>query len=96
MYHEMPRDQPDNGREAIKEFFAHVFARTKQVPWELVNVAAAGNIVMTERVDNFIINERHVSVPVMSTFELGDGKIASVRDYYDLRKAEQQIRGDGG
>lgn len=36
--------------------------------WELVNAAANANVVLTERVDNFVINGKTVSVPVMGTF----------------------------
>ena len=52
---------------------------------------ADGEIVMVERVDHFLIGERHVSVPWMGIFEIDDGKIAAWRDYWDLQQFERQM-----
>ncbi len=59
--------------------------------WELRHIVADGAIVMTERVDNFLVGETRISVPCMGIFELRDGKIAAWRDYWDLRQFERQL-----
>jgi limonene-1,2-epoxide hydrolase len=61
------------------------------LPWKLKHIVAEGDIVMTERVDNFLVGETRVAVPCMGIFELHDGKIAAWRDYWDLKKFEKQL-----
>ena len=43
-----------------------------------------GNIVMNERTDVFTMKGRTIELPVMGVFEIADGKIASLRDYFDM------------
>ena len=64
----------------------------KALPWEIRNIVADGDIVMTERVDHFIVGDKTVSVKCMGVFELRDGKIAAWRDYWDLRQFEAQVQ----
>jgi len=66
------------------------------LPWEIRNIVAGGNVVMTERIDNFQVGETRVSVPCMGAFELRDGKIAAWRDYWDLKYFEAQLPGKDG
>ena len=61
------------------------------LPWELRYVVCDGNIVMTERVDNFLMGQTRISVPCMGIFELPGGKIAAWRDYWDLQQFERQV-----
>jgi limonene-1,2-epoxide hydrolase len=63
----------------------------RALPWEVRHIVAEGDIVMTERVDNFMVGERRISVPCMGIFELRDGKIAAWRDYWDLKQFERQL-----
>jgi limonene-1,2-epoxide hydrolase len=83
--------QPVKGREAIRETLRRGAERMVAVPWEIRHIVADGEIVMTERVDNFIIGERRVSVPCMGIFELRGGRIAAWRDYWDLQQFESQL-----
>ena len=46
---------------------------------------------MTERVDNFLVGDKRVSVSCMGVFELRGGKIAAWRDYWDLQQFERQL-----
>jgi limonene-1,2-epoxide hydrolase len=52
--------------------------------WEVKQIAAGGDVVLTERVDRFIGAEKTVELPVMGAFEIEDGKIAAWRDYFDM------------
>jgi limonene-1,2-epoxide hydrolase len=61
------------------------------LPWEIRHIVADGNIVLTERVDHFLVNNKKVSVPCMGVFELQGGKIAAWRDYWDLTQFEAQL-----
>ena len=42
-------------------------------------------VVLTERTDKFDLNAKQITLPVMGTFELVDGKITKWRDYFDLQ-----------
>lgn len=48
-------------------------------------VAVTGNKVLTERIDHVLAPDGSIalSLPVMGTFELKDGKILAWRDYFD-------------
>jgi limonene-1,2-epoxide hydrolase len=79
------------GREAIRETLRQGAERMVALPWEIRHIVAEGDIVMTARVDNFLVGERRVSVPCMGIFELRGGKIAAWRDYWDLQQFERQL-----
>jgi hypothetical protein len=60
------------------------------LPWEIRHIVGTDDIVMVERVDDFLVGEMRVSGPCMGIFELRGGKIAAWRDYWDLRQFERQ------
>ncbi len=79
------------GRDAIRETLRRGAKQMKALPWEIRHIVAAGEVVMTERVDNFLVGNTQVKVPCMGVFELRDGKIAAWRDYWDLKQFEAQL-----
>ena len=89
LYHNMPM-APVTGREAVREYLRSAW-RFEAVDWQTINIASAGNTVLTERVDNFVINGAPVSLPVMGVFEIVDDKIAAWRDYFDLAGYKAQL-----
>ena len=88
-YHNMPM-APVEGREAVRKYLRSAW-RFEAVDWQTINIASAGNTVLTERVDNFVINGVPVSLPVMGAFEVIDEKIAVWRDYFDLSDYKSQL-----
>ncbi len=82
---------PVKGRDAIRETLRRGSQKMAALPWEIRHIAADGNIVLTERVDHFLVNNKRVSVPCMGIFELQGGKIAAWRDYWDLKQFEVQL-----
>lgn len=52
---------------------------------DMINIAAAGNIVLTERVDRMITvdGSEAMAIRLMGVFEVADGKIVRWRDYFD-------------
>ena len=81
-YHNIPME-PLEGIEAVRGFFANVGTIT-DTDWQMLNIAENGDVVLTERLDNFVLNGSQVSLPVMGTFILDGGKIKVWRDYFDL------------
>ena len=91
VYHNMPEPQPMQGREAIEAFFRTNLPPGIQASFEILNIATRGDVVLTERVDNFALRDRTASIPVMGAFEIRDGRIAIWRDYFDLQTLTAQI-----
>jgi limonene-1,2-epoxide hydrolase len=51
---------------------------------EILNLAVAGNVVLTERVDHVVMDGRVVNAWVMGAFETEGDKIVAWRDYFDM------------
>lgn len=91
-YHNIPME-PLKGTEAIKQFVAPFLETAEKVEWEVHHIAEnAEGTVLTERTDNFYMGDgKKISVRVMGTFELKNGKITSWRDYFDLAEFQSQM-----
>jgi len=89
VYHNIPL-APVTGRKAIANNFA-TFIRPgppgiEGLEFRVINIAANGPVVMTERVDVFKLPDRSFELQVMGTFEIRDGKINAWRDYFDMNQ----------
>jgi limonene-1,2-epoxide hydrolase len=84
VYHNMPIE-PVVGPEAIGTFIEGFLAGVDKVTFEVRNIAAQGDVVLTERVDVFEAPGTRIELPVMGAFEVRDGRIAAWRDYFDLQ-----------
>jgi limonene-1,2-epoxide hydrolase len=89
VYHNIPL-APVTGRKAIAENIA-MFIRPgppgiEHIEFRIINIAAEGPVVMTERVDVFKLPDKTFELPVMGTFELTEGKINAWRDYFDIKQ----------
>jgi limonene-1,2-epoxide hydrolase len=82
---------PAHGKEAIGQLLTMILSQGADgVRFEIRNIAADGDVVLTERVDTFTLGEKKIKLDVMGTFELRDGKIAAWRDYFDLAQWTKQ------
>src|SRR6266850_7380418 len=86
VYHNIPL-APVTGRKAIANTIAS-FIRPgapgiESIEFRVINIAANGPVVMTERVDVFRLPGKSFELQVMGTFEVSDGKIHAWRDYFD-------------
>jgi limonene-1,2-epoxide hydrolase len=87
--------QPVKGRDAIRDTLRRGAERMTALPWEVRHIMADGDVVMTERVDHFLVGNHRVSVPCMGVFELRGGKISAWRDYWDAKQFESQMPPSG-
>jgi limonene-1,2-epoxide hydrolase len=85
VYHNIPMD-PIVGIPDIRAFIESFTTGLDQLVFEMRNIAANGDVVLTERIDHFVKPDSTVSLPVMGTFEVADGKITAWRDYFDLNQ----------
>ena len=89
VYHNIPLEAV-SGREDIAKTIAS-FIRPgppgiESIEFRVINIAADGPIVMTERVDAFKLPGKSFELPVMGAFEVTDGKISAWRDYFDMNQ----------
>ena len=89
VYHNIPQ-APVTGREAIADtidsFIRPGPPGIEAIEFHVVNIAANGPVVMTERVDVFRLPDNSFELQVMGTFEVIDGKINAWRDYFDVNQ----------
>ena len=80
-YHNIPMP-PLIGIAAFREAMAQSPFETAD--WTILNIAEAGNTVLTERIDRFgLPGGLRLSVRVMGAFEIAGSKITAWRDYFD-------------
>jgi limonene-1,2-epoxide hydrolase len=89
VYHNIPLE-PVTGRDEIAKAIAS-FIRPgppgiEAIDFHVINIAASGPVVMTERVDVFTQANKTFELPVMGTFEVTRGKISTWRDYFDMNQ----------
>ena len=89
VYHNIPLT-PVTGREAIASTIASVLRPgppgIEGIEFRVINIAANGPVVMTERVDVFKLPGKSFELQVMGTFEVSGGKINAWRDYFDMNQ----------
>ena len=89
VYHNIPL-APVSGRQAIAKNFAS-FIRPgapgiETLHLRIINIAANGPVVMTERVDTFKLPNKSFELQLMGTFEVRGDKISAWRDYFDMNQ----------
>ena len=89
VYHNIPL-APVTGREAIANtidsFIRPGPPGIERIEFRVMNIAANGPVVMTERVDAFRLSDKSFELQVMGTFEVTDGKVSAWRDYFDVNQ----------
>jgi limonene-1,2-epoxide hydrolase len=92
VYHNIPME-PAVGLEATIAFIEGFFAMCDRMTIETRHLAVRGDVVLTERVDTFVMSGREAALPVMGTFEIREGKICAWRDYFDLGQITAMLSG---
>ena len=82
IYHNIPVPAV-KGADAIRAAFLGFAALMDSIDLEMISIAAAGNVVLTERIDRFRWQGKTLDLPVAGVFEVRDGKITAHRDYFN-------------
>ena len=91
VYHNIPVE-PVQGKAAIEATLRQFLDPSGEASFEIKYLACTGGIVLTERVDRFVVNGKRVELPVMGAFEVGpDGRIRAWRDYFDMAQFTKQL-----
>ena len=89
-YQNMPL-APVTGHQAVRDTLDMLLAGAEDSEWVVQREAAAGNVVLNERTDRFLVAGRWLELPVAGVFELAGGKIVLWRDYFDLDTIMKQM-----
>jgi limonene-1,2-epoxide hydrolase len=81
------------GRENVCKFHRDFgLGTTFTVDWKVTQIAAAGNVVLNERIDIFLHEcGGRITLPVMGTLTIEDGVITVWRDYFDPADFDRQL-----
>jgi limonene-1,2-epoxide hydrolase len=71
------------GREEIRRSVEGYLAHIAEMTIEVLNIASAGNVVLTERIDHFVWDGKSTAARCMGAFEVSGDKIVTWRDYFD-------------
>jgi len=82
-YYNMPA-QPVRGRVNVEQFIRGFSGTWTSTQWDVLNVAASGDVVFAERVDRTKTTKGDVDLPCVGVFVMENGKIKEWRDYFDL------------
>jgi limonene-1,2-epoxide hydrolase len=91
-YHNIPME-PIRGREDVRAFtYGFGVGTAFRAEWQIVYMAAHGDVVLTERMDVFHAKGGgRIAIPLMGAFRVRDGFIAEWRDYFDLGDFTRQL-----
>ena len=90
VYHNIPVD-PVTGKDAIRATIQMFTTGVERVEFRVQNIVGDADVVLTERVDVFVLPTTTIELPVMGTFEVRNGKIVAWRDYFDLNQYMRQL-----
>jgi limonene-1,2-epoxide hydrolase len=93
VYHNIGAE-PAVGRDASLAAVKFQFDMFEPIEFRIRNLAADGDTVLTERVDEITANGITAPVPVMGTFEVKDGRIVHWRDYFDMGLTGKLMSGE--
>jgi limonene-1,2-epoxide hydrolase len=72
-----------NGHGEIRYLVKQYVDRISQFDCDIANLATAGNVVLTERVDHFVFDGTPMYARCMGAFEVRGDKISAWRDYFE-------------
>lgn len=90
VYHNIPVPVIE-GRENVALVFKTFLELMRHIDLEIVSLMVDGDKVFCERIDRMTSGTGHVDLPVGGYFELRDGKIAVMHEYFDLSTFENHI-----
>lgn len=89
VYDNVPEARPMVGRDAIRAWLDICFQHLSRIEVEIVTLAVNGEWILSERLDDHIVGERHMKLPVMNAARIVGGQIQLFRDYYDRRTVSE-------
>ena len=92
-YYNMPIT-PVSGHEALRQFISGFAGGWAETEWEVLNLVAAGDLVVAERIDHTRTKDgKQIDLPCCGVFEMEGGKIRIWRDYFDMGTYTKALAG---
>lgn len=92
LYHNIPME-PIVGATGIRAVLEPFLETASRVEWVVKHIAETGNqVVLTERLDRFLMKDNWLELPVMGVFEVEGSTIRAWRDYFDLEQLRSAAR----
>lgn len=82
IYDNVPFQNPMNGRGTILAWLNKCFGHLTRIDVEILHMAGQGEWVLCERIDDHVMGDKHMRLPVMNATRIADGKIHLFRDYF--------------
>lgn len=86
--------EPVVGRENIRARFSRFTPGTERIELQLAHMGIVDDVVMMERVDDFVYNGKHSRVPVAGVLEINNGQVTEWREYYDHHMLAEALTTD--
>ena len=83
--------KPFEGKERVRQFLEKFANGMSNARYDIRNHLESGDLLMLEAVEMYDKDGRSVAVPYMALFTFRDGRIAGMRDYFDLATVERQL-----
>jgi limonene-1,2-epoxide hydrolase len=83
VYDNVPNRAPMVGRDAIRAWLERCFSHLTRIDVDILTIANNGEWVLCERLDDHVVGDRHMRLPVANATRIVDGRIVMFRDYYD-------------
>jgi limonene-1,2-epoxide hydrolase len=74
----------DTGHDEVRRAFEASLGRMTSFQGEIINLAVAGDVVLTERIDHINLGGRTLHLRIMGAHEVSGDKIRCWRDYFDM------------
>ncbi len=75
--------EPIVGRENIRQRFSRFTPGLERIELQLAHIGIVDDVVVMERVDDFVYQGKHSRVPVAGILEINNGLVTEWREYYD-------------
>jgi limonene-1,2-epoxide hydrolase len=86
--------EPIVGRENIRSRLSALEGGIERIELQIRNSGIINDVVVLERVDDFVFNGEYSRVPVVGVMEIADGKVQEWREYYDHESLVEALTPD--
>lgn len=95
-YHWHPTKRPAVGKDKMRKFLANYEAGFDQQDWRILHTAEAGDVLFVEGMEVLVDRSsgKKMDNPFVQVFEIRDGLIRRMRDYYDTTQVHAPARPD--
>ena len=90
-FENIPEGSVVKGREATAEKFAGFFNNASSIDWDIEREIYSGDVAMIERVNRICFNNKDIELPMITVFEVKNGKVTLFRDYFDAQTFAKQV-----